>query len=57
MGGVWRPHSGRSEVVFEDYPDYYNGMDMAPYHPGLMSAYNTSLLGDYYQSPVDYYGK
>lgn len=56
LGGVWRPHTGRSGAVFDNYPDYYDGVDMAYCQPGFMSTYDPMLLGDYYRSPVDYYG-
>ncbi|KAH9822139.1 hypothetical protein DFH28DRAFT_1119030 [Melampsora americana] len=56
LGGVWRPHTGGSEVVFDNYPDYHGDVDMAYCQPGFMPAYDPMLLGDYYHSPTDYYG-
>ncbi|KAG0139404.1 hypothetical protein CROQUDRAFT_31235, partial [Cronartium quercuum f. sp. fusiforme G11] len=56
LGGVWRPHTGQSELVFNHYPEYYHDSDMSLYGPGLIMGYDSAMLGNYYHSPGDYYG-
>lgn len=59
LGGVWRPHTGRSEWVADRYGRSYGralGAYSYPYGNMYGSLYNNSLLGNHYSSPMDYYG-
>ncbi|KAI8460566.1 hypothetical protein BY996DRAFT_4574493, partial [Phakopsora pachyrhizi] len=56
LGGVWRPHTGRHEMVFDKVPyDYLEGVAT---HPFLIYGIPPAnpIIGDYYQSLMDYYG-
>ncbi|KAH9444888.1 hypothetical protein H4Q26_013393 [Puccinia striiformis f. sp. tritici PST-130] len=58
LGGMWRPHTGRSEWVASDYGRGYGGALGGYSYPDSMygTPYNYAAHSSYYPSPVDYYG-
>lgn len=59
LGGTWRPHTGRSEWVASDYGGGYPhtlGGYCSPYESMYGSPYNYMSHGNYYNTPLDYYG-